>query len=243
MFSRLTAFARSSIGKKTFMSLTGGALILFLLGHVAGNMTLFLDADGHTFDLYADTLRSNPALPLIEIGLTLLFVGHIVLGLRTALENREARPERYKALNSHGNRTPSSVSMIVTGTIVLVFLVIHLLDFRFTEEDPRGFSFMVVERLSTPLGAGIYFIGVGALGVHLMHAFQSLFQSLGIHHPRLRPLIKTVGFGLAALFAVLFWLFPSICLLKPDRWDFHEPASAQESAADHSESDNNGGHR
>lgn len=244
MFSRLSAFARSSIGKKTFMSLSGGALILFLLGHVAGNLTLFLDSDGHTFDLYADTLRSNPALPLIEIGLTLLFVFHIVLGLRTSLENREARPQRYKALNSHGNRTPSSISMIVTGVIVLVFLVVHLIDFRFAEEDPRGFSYMVVERLSTPLGAGIYFIGVAALGVHLLHAFQSLFQSLGIHHPRLRPLIKTVGFGLAAMFAVLFWLFPTFCLLKPDHWEFHDPATAEEAPAepaDHSASDNHGG--
>ena len=240
MFSRLTAFARSSIGKKTFMSLSGGALILFLIGHVAGNLTLFAGTDGHLFDAYADTLRSNPALPLVELGLTALFVAHIVLGLRTALENREARPERYKSLNSHGNRTAASVSMIVTGSIVLVFLIIHLLDFRFAEEDPRGFSAMVVDRLSTPLGAGIYFIGVGALGLHLWHAFQSLFQSLGLHHPRYRPLIKNVGYGLAATFAILFWLFPTVCLLKPDRWDFSEAESAHEAPT---QSENHGGER
>lgn len=241
MFQRFSAFARSSIGKKTFMSLSGAALILFLIGHVAGNLTLFVGTDGSTFDSYADTLRSNPALPLIEIGLTLLFVTHIVLGLRTALENREARPERYKALNSHGNRKPASVSMIISGVIVLVFLIVHLIDFRFAEEDPRGFSYMVVERLSTPVGAGIYFLGVGALGFHLLHAFQSLFQSLGMHHPRWKPLINTAGLGLASLLAILFWLFPTVCLLKPGRWDFFEPGAATAAPAESATTDDHGG--
>ena len=121
---------------------------------------------------------------------------------------------------------------------VLVFLVIHLIDFRFTEEDPRGFSYMVVERLSTPVGAGIYFVGVGALGLHLWHAFQSLFQSLGLHHPRYSPLIKTAGWGIATLLAVLFWLFPTVCLLKPDRWSFEDPDAAVET--EHGSSDHGG---
>jgi len=236
MFSRFSAFARSSIGKKAFMSLTGAALMLFLVAHVLGNLTLFADTNGDTFDHYADTLRSNPALPLVELGLAAIFIAHIVLGLRTALENREARPQRYKVLNSHGNRTTASVSMIVSGSLVLVFLIIHLIDFRLAEENPQGFSVMVVERLSTPLGAAIYFVGVGALGVHLWHAFQSVFQTLGLHHPRYRPMIRTVGWGVATVFAVLFWLFPTFCLLRPDRWDFGGSTTAMQSqhaAPDH----------
>ena len=93
------------------MSLSGILLILFLVGHVAGNLTLFADDTGATFDKYAHTLRSNPLLPLIEIGLTALFLFHIGLGLRTALENRQARQSRYKQLDSHGNRTWSSITV------------------------------------------------------------------------------------------------------------------------------------
>jgi succinate dehydrogenase / fumarate reductase cytochrome b subunit len=94
---------------------------------------------------------------------------------------------------------------------------------------------MVVERLSTPVGAAIYFIGVGALGVHLWHAFQSLFQTLGIHHSRYQPLIRTTGWGVAGVLAVLFWLFPTFCLLSPERWSF-EPETAGSAAESGAES-------
>ena len=228
MATRFLLFARSSIGKKTFMSLSGILLLLFLLGHVAGNLTLFADPSGETFDAYAHTLRSNPLLPVVELGLAALFLVHIGLGLRTALENRQARPSRYKQLESHGNRTWSSVTMIVTGTAVLVFLVIHLLDFRLAAGPGDDLAPMVVARLSSPLGAAIYFLGVGALGVHLWHAFQSLFQTLGIHHPRYRPLIRRAGYGVAGGFALLFWLFPTFCLLQPGRWVFDGTETARE---------------
>jgi succinate dehydrogenase / fumarate reductase cytochrome b subunit len=228
MFRRLQNFATSSIGKKAFMSISGILLMGFLVGHVAGNLTLFADSDGATFDAYAHALRTNPLLLPIEIGLTALFLAHIVLGMRTALENRGARPSRYKQLESHGNRTWSSTSMIVTGLIVLVFLVIHLIDFRFKAEPEDLLAPMVVERLSHPVGALIYFVGVGALGVHLWHAFQSLFQSLGVSHPRYTPLFRTVGWGVATVFAVLFWLFPTVCILKPDRWSFEETEMAEQ---------------
>jgi succinate dehydrogenase / fumarate reductase cytochrome b subunit len=240
MFLRLTTFATSSIGKKAFMSISGLLLIGFLVAHVAGNLTLFVDGDGSTFDAYANTLRTNPLLPVLEIGLTALFLTHIALGMRTALENSRARPVRYKQLNAHGNRTWSSTSMIITGVIVLIFLVIHLYDFRLTAGEDDLLAPMVVARLSTPLGAGIYFIGVGALGVHLWHAFQSLFQTLGFHHSRYRPLIRAVGWGVAALLAVLFWLFPTLCLAQPERWDFSEVQSVE--AADDTGHDTEGGH-
>ena len=163
-----------------------------------------------------------------------------MLGLRTALENREARPSRYKTLESHGNRRPASVSMIISGVLVLIFLIVHLVDFRFAEEDPRGFSYMVVERLSTPLGATIYFLGVGALGFHLLHAFQSLFQTLGLHHPRWKPLIDATGVGLAALLAILFWLFPTVCLLKPERWEFFGSEATTEAPVEAGEAQGGG---
>jgi succinate dehydrogenase / fumarate reductase cytochrome b subunit len=208
MLQRLGAFLRSSIGRKFVMALTGAALALFVLIHLIGNLTLFADAEGLAFNAYAHTLESSPLLPLAEIGLAAVFVLHIYLGIRGVLENREARPARYKDLAPHGNRTLASTSMIVTGLLVGAFLVIHLIDFRLAPRDAEGLASMVVVRLSKPIGALIYLIGVIALGVHLWHAFQSLFQSLGISHPRYRPLIVRAGWAFAVLIALGFAAFP-----------------------------------
>lgn len=216
--SRLGIFLQSSIGKKLLMSITGLLLIGFLVAHVAGNLLLFTDQDGSNFDAYAKALEDNPLLPIAELGLAALFGAHIYLGLRTAYENREARKSRYKRVASHGNRTVSSVTMIVTGSVVLVFLIIHIIDFRLAERSPDGLSAMVVERLASPLGAAVYLLGVGALGVHLWHAFQSVFQSLGLHHPRYRPAIRMAGYGVAVLLGGGFALFPVLLFAKPDAW-------------------------
>jgi len=215
MLQRLGLFLRSSIGRKFLMSLTGAALMVFVLGHLLGNLTLFADSSGATFDAYAHALESNPALPLIEIGLAALFVVHIALGIRLALDNRDARPARYKDLEAHGDRSLASLTMPVTGVLVLIFLVVHLVDFRFAERDPDGLAAMVVTRLATPLSALVYAVGVIALGVHLWHAFQSAFQSLGLYQPRYRPLVRNVGRAFAVGIAAGFVAFPIAISLSP----------------------------
>ncbi len=216
MLLRLRAVVRSSIGRKLVMSLTGFLLVLFVLAHLAGNLTLFADGDGSAFDGYAEGLEKNPLLPVAEIGLALLFLAHIAMGIRTALANREARPARYKELAPHGRRTLASVTMLVTGLMILVFLGVHLTDFRLASRAPQGLAHMVVERLSTPLGAGIYLLGVAALGLHVWHAFQSAFQSLGLNHPRYRPAIVKAGWALALVLGLGFAAFPVVLSLAPE---------------------------
>lgn len=215
MLHRLGRFLRSSIGRKFLMSLTGAALMGFVLVHLLGNLTLFADSSGEVFDSYAHAIESNPLLPLAEIGLAVLFVVHIALGIRLALDNRDARPARYKELQAHGGRTLASLTMPVTGVLVLIFLVVHLLDFRLAERDPDGLAAMVVTRLESPLAALVYGAGVLALGVHLWHAFQSAFQSLGLFHPRYRDLIRNAGRAFAVLVAVGFAAFPVVIYLSP----------------------------
>ncbi len=208
MNNRLFALATSSIGRKALMALTGLGLIGFLVVHLAGNLTLLAGSDGAAFNSYARTIESNPLLPLAEVGLAALFLAHIVLGIRQAAGNREARPVGYRQFQSHGNRKVSTSSMLVTGLIVLVFLVVHISDFRLAARHPQGLAYMVHERMRQPLGAAVYLLGVGALGVHLWHAFQSLFQSLGLRHPRYSPLIDKAGRGLAVLLALGFAVLP-----------------------------------
>ncbi len=216
------------------MSLTGAGLVLFVLVHLAGNLTLYADRSGATFDQYSEKLERNPLLPAAEAGLVTLFLVHIALGIHTALANREARPVRYKELAPHGERTLASVSMLVTGLLILIFLVVHLLDFRLAKRAPEGLAHMVVERLSTPLGAALYLVGVGALGVHLWHAFQSAFQSLGLHHPRYRPAIQKAGWTLALALGLGFATFPVVLSIAPGSFGRAPSESAWMPAAERS---------
>jgi succinate dehydrogenase / fumarate reductase cytochrome b subunit len=225
MLSRLEAFFRSSIGKKALMAASGLLLIGFLLVHLAGNLTLFADRSGNAFAAYAEKLAGLGAIVLVaELGLLLLFVAHVGLGMRTALQNREARPERYKDLAPKGQRTWSSMTMIASGAFVLVFVVVHVLDFRLADfdllghPDPQALPRMVVERLASPVGALIYLVGVGVLGFHVWHGFQSLVQTLGLRHARYVGLVRGIGIALAVVIGLGFAAFPIVFVLLGDAW-------------------------
>jgi succinate dehydrogenase / fumarate reductase cytochrome b subunit len=216
MLTWLGRFLSSSIGKKVVMALTGLGLVGFLIGHLVGNLTLFADDTGEAFNGYAHALESNPALPIIEVGLLVLFIVHIVMALRVSKENRAARTQGYSVRNSMGNKTLGSSSMLITGLIIGVFLVIHIIDFRVPNwtGDIDDLALAVKQRLATPLGAGIYMIGVIAVGIHVSHAFKSAFQSLGLNHPRYTPLIERAGLALAILLFIGFASFPILLFMS-----------------------------
>jgi len=224
MMSRLQTFLRSSIGKKSLMALTGLFLIGFLIAHLAGNLTLYAGDDGHAMAAYAQKLADlGPLLWVMEAGLAVLFIVHIGLGMRSAAENRDARPARYKDTSPKGGRSPASVTMIATGVLVLVFVVIHVIDFRLvngiaSHPEPEKLAQLVVDRLASPAGAAIYFIGMIALGVHLWHAFQSALQTLGLRHPAYATLVKNVGMAISVIVAGLFATFPVLCMLFKGDW-------------------------
>lgn len=207
----------SSVGKKYVMAASGLALVGFLIAHLLGNLLIFSGEEGAAFDSYAHTLESNPLLPLAEIGLGLLFVVHIAMALRVSFQNRDARSQGYAVRASLGRRTIASSSMLVTGLVVLLFLLVHLYDFRIGKllEDPPPSSLagLVRKRLATPLGAGIYLVGVAALALHLRHAFRSAFQSLGANHPHLNPTLEKAGIALAIILGLGFASFPIVFLM------------------------------
>ena len=206
----------SSLGKKYLVAATGIALVGFLVVHLTGNLLIF-SGKGESFDAYAKSLDSNPLLPIAEVFLGVLFVGHITFALRANAANREARSQGYAVRASLGKKNLSSVSMVITGLVVLVFLVIHLYDFRWTKmSQPDGTSLagLVRERLSQPLGAGVYLLGVLALAIHLRHAFRSAFQTLGVNHPRLNPMLEKLTWAVAVLFGLGFASFPIYFLLS-----------------------------
>ena len=207
----------SSVGKKYVMAVTGLLLVGFLIAHLAGNLLIFTGEDGAAFDSYAHTLESNPLLPLAEIGLGLLFVVHIAMALRVSLQNRDARAQGYAVRANLGRKTIASGSMLVTGLVVLLFLLVHLYDFRvgklLHDPPPSSLAGLVRDRLAAPLGAGIYLVGVAALALHLRHAFRSAFQSLGANHPHLNPALEKAGIGLAIILGLGFASFPIVFLV------------------------------
>ncbi|NOZ86817.1 MAG: succinate dehydrogenase cytochrome b subunit [Deltaproteobacteria bacterium] len=219
---------RKSVAKKAIMALTGLTLCLFLSVHLLGNITLLLKDSG-SLTLYPATQSTGEffkwvahhyeAVPLIfytgEIFLLLLFGTHILLGITLWLQNRAARgPARYVLQKNEGGRTLGSGTMIYTGLFfIFAFLVIHLLNFRFTTHDGvQGLYDLVRSRFSQILWVAIYLTALLGLGVHLSHGFQSAFQSLGINHPRYTRYIKAFGLLFAVLIPLGFALVPVLIL-------------------------------
>jgi len=199
----------SSIGKKLWMALTGLLLLGFLVLHLAENLLLYADRDGSTFDGYVHWLTSFAWIPLAEIALAALFLAHIVQAVRVHLQNRSARRTPYALDPGHGGRTLASTSMLVTGSVVLLFVILHLVQFRFAPEARRELmTELVRSEFEKPLVLGAYLLGLIALAIHLSHGLQSALQSLGLAHPRFTPWLQKLSVALAVVLALGFATFP-----------------------------------
>ncbi|MFT5284920.1 MAG: succinate dehydrogenase / fumarate reductase cytochrome b subunit [Planctomycetota bacterium] len=204
----------SSLGRKFVLGATGLMLVGFLVEHLIGNYKLTPTplvggTDGSEFDAYVDFMNSLGIFKVIgELGLAALFVIHVFLAVRLTMENREARKQRYECRANHGGKTPASASMFVTGSLILGYLIKHLIDFRFNDAFHEAPAATVVETLSDPLNAFIYIAVSFVVGIHLSHGFRSAFQSLGLSHPQWNPVIEITGKALAALFAIAFAWIP-----------------------------------
>lgn len=211
-----TQFLNSSIGKKFTMAITGSFLIIFLIVHLIGNITLFFGPDA--FNGYVSALDVvKPLIRVIELVLLAAFLLHIFNGLRLWLENKRARGnEKYQVSGSSENSTLFSRTMFVTGSIVFIFLVLHLATFfwRFNFYDPAGLADnhlyfdIVVSFFQIWWYVALYVIAVLLLGFHINHGFQSAFQTFGWNHKKYFPLIKKIGTIYAIIMAVGFASMP-----------------------------------
>ena len=205
----------SSIGKKAVMAVTGLALCGFLIAHLGGNLLLFKSAK--SYNEYAHALHAQEVLLLVaEAGLLVLFLGHLYLAWATWRDNTAARPIGYAMQQSkieQGTMAyPASNVMGITGIIVLLFILLHLSDFRF---ELRGVApagelpyDKAIRLLQNPLSWIVYVVGSVVLGYHCLHGFQSAFQSLGFNHPKYTPLIKTLSLIFAIVVGAGFASFP-----------------------------------
>ena len=205
---------RSSVGQKVLMAISGTMLSLFLLVHGAGNSTLFLGRD--SFLSYAEKLHSLGVLvSLFEISLLAVFLLHVAVGIALFLQNNAARPVRYQVDKAAGGRTPGSRTMPYTGVVILIFIVVHLLNFHFTDHS-IPIADIVKNVLGQPLSAFFYMAAMAVLGLHISHGFWSLLQTLGINHPQYDCTLRNAALALALLLAALFILIPLCTLLIKD---------------------------
>lgn len=203
---------RSSIGKKSIMAASGLLLSFFLLTHLLGNSVSFLGREA--FNAYAAKLHSAGALIyLFEAGLLALFLIHIITGTILYLENLQARPSRYAVNTSEGGRSWGSRTMPYTGAIILIFIIVHLLNFHFTDKSVPVAD-LVRELLSRPALALFYVFSLLAVALHLSHGAWSLFQTIGFAHDKYNRLLLQGALAFSILVGAVFILIPVLALVS-----------------------------
>jgi succinate dehydrogenase / fumarate reductase cytochrome b subunit len=197
-------------------------LFLFVIGHLAGNLLLFVGADA--FNAYAHKLISlGVLLYVIEAILVTAFLVHMVTAISVTWNNWKARPDRYKVSAGQGEpsrMTISSKTMIWTGLVLLVFLVVHLITFKYGPGIEQGYVVeldgepvrdlyrLVVESYGQVGYTAFYVVCMALLGFHVRHGFWSAIQSLGGFHPKLTPVAYSLGLFAAAVLAAGFIVIP-----------------------------------
>lgn len=224
----ITRFLTSSLGQKVIMSLTGIFLILFLIVHMTGNLQLLANDGGRSFNIYAAFMSHNPLIKVISIGLYASILLHAIQGIMLAIANRKAKGSTHSTGKVAG-ATWASKNMALLGILILAFLCIHMGDFwvkmRFTDQLQMvtydGYDHAVQDIYSRVSVAFqelwiviVYLLGVFALAVHLVHGFQSAFQSLGIHHKKYTPMINVIGWIYTILITSGFAIMPLYFFLQ-----------------------------
>jgi succinate dehydrogenase / fumarate reductase, cytochrome b subunit len=205
----------TSIGKKIQMSLTGLFLILFLIVHCYINAQIFYNDKGVRFDEAAHFMGTNFVIRTVEIGLFGFLILHVIQGLLLWAKNKSRRTVGYAV--SAGNKTSSwySRSMALLGTLILLFLVLHLSKFwgpnrlsQLTGGGELKLYDMMREEFHTTWVVVVYICGCIALGWHLVHGFYSAFQTLGLGTHKYKGIIKSIGVGFSIIVPVIFALMP-----------------------------------
>jgi len=219
----IVAFYQSSIGKKTVVGVTGLIWVLYVLGHLAGNLQIFLGQN--RINAYAEFLHNlGPVLWAVRIVLIVALVMHVVATLQLARENRVAKSTKY-AVAGYQRSTLASRTMVVTGLFVLCFVVYHILHFTLQVTHPQYRDLhdslgrhdvyrMMILGFREPLVSLFYLLAVFFLGSHLSHGIASVIQTLGVDNRKLSESITKSGTVLAWLVFAGFAVIPIVILLR-----------------------------
>ncbi len=216
----------TSIGRKIIMGVTGLFLCTFLIAHLSGNLLLlkplFDPSDGgRAFNEYAEFMSKSPIVRIPEIIMFLGFIVHIGLAAKLTSQNRNARPRGYVFQASDGKSSVFSKYMGVTGSIVLIFLLVHLYSF-FVKHRIIGTEETMYDTVriafSNPIYVSFYVVAQILLSFHLNHVFQSGFQSLCLKkNPKWNVIIDKVGLWFSIIIPLGFAVIPIIMYIQSVR--------------------------
>lgn len=229
-------FFGSAIGRKFTMGATGFFLITFLIVHCAINAMIYFNDGGETFNHWAKFMGTNLIIRTMEVGLFVFLLLHIIQGIMVVIKNKAARPIGYAMSRPNKNSSWYSRSMGLLGTLILLFLIVHLYHFwipsRFGGmgnisplEETQLFAYQneeahnLYQRMLLVFQGNIgpviiYVLGVISLFWHLLQGFQSAFQTFGINHKRYTPIIKSIGFVYSLVICLLFASMPVAIYLE-----------------------------
>jgi succinate dehydrogenase / fumarate reductase cytochrome b subunit len=218
---RCNSWLSSTIGRRQIIGVTGLGLSGFVLLHMLGNMLILVSP--RVYNEYSHKLVSNPLLIVAEVGLVVMFLGHILLALGLAVSNWKARDTRY-AMSASGEKRTTLIqkSLWAQGLLILVFVILHLITFKYGTVytvtydgvEMRDLHRLVLEVFAQPGYSVWYIAAVFVLGLHLSHGFGSSFQTLGIHHPRYQTGIRCLSILYAVIVTVGFISQPVFVLLN-----------------------------
>ena len=205
----------SSVGKKLVMGLTGIFLILFLIVHAGLNACIWANDGGEMFLHAAHFMGGNWVPRILEIGLFVGFILHIYQGYLLTLENKKKRSVGYAVAYSDGSKWYSR-SMGLLGTLILLFLIMHMSHFWFPNRSNQGFllgpEINLYEKMKTEFGVLwvviVYVIGCISLAYHLAHGFQSAFKTLGVHNKKYNKMLVSIGYGFSVIVPLVFAMMP-----------------------------------
>lgn len=198
---------RSSLGKKFLMAVTGVLLFLFVVGHLLGNLQIFIPDGGKAIDAYGRFLQESKALLwTMRLGLLAVTILHIACAISLTAQNRAARPEPYR-FKDYREAGYAARTMMISGPLLALFVIYHLGHFTTFHFAPASFEHLkvhdnMIAGFRVWWASVAYIVAMVLLGMHLYHGGWSMFQSMGINHPKWTPILKK-GAAVAAVIITL----------------------------------------
>jgi succinate dehydrogenase / fumarate reductase cytochrome b subunit len=211
------SYARSSIGAKQIMAVTGLGMVLFALVHMLGHLGMFSGREA--YNSYAAFLQGLGGLKwALRAGLLLILILHIAAAVVLVRTNVAARPQKY-AVQRYVRTSFAARTMALTGLVTLAFIIYHLVHFTFgwiqpeyfhvpdAKGRPDAYSMFVMGFRNTAILVS-YLVAVGLLCLHLAHGASSWLQTLGLKHPKYDRVLEKVGPVIAAILIVGYFAPP-----------------------------------
>ncbi len=220
----ISKYIFSSVGQKQLMAISGIGWALFVLGHMAGNLLVF--AGPEVYNKYSHALISNPGIYLMEAGLLILLLIHVCYAVNVSIKNAKAKTKQSATSKGEKGTGFIAKTMKYQGILILLFLIVHLVDFKFGPEykvtydtgQIRDIFRLVVLEFQSPMYVSFYCVTVLILGFHMANGISSSLQSLGLYSEKYYSFVRKLSFVYGMVVGIGFCIPPVYIFLKGPVW-------------------------